>query len=175
MPDPRYPIGPLQLKSGPLSDAERKAFISNIRTLPDRLEAAVRGLTPKQLATPYREGGWMVRQIIHHYADSHMNAYVRCKLALTEDQPTVKPYDQSLWAELSDARSEDITVSLQLVRALHTRWTQMLDSLRPEDFVRRFNHPEEGTRDLDWILQLYGWHSLHHVAQINALKERLGW
>ncbi len=175
MSDPRYPIGDLKLKSGPLTAAERTALISQIRELPDRLESAVRGLSPQQLATPYRDGGWMVRQVVHHLADSHMNAYVRTKLALTEDKPTVKPYDESLWAELSDARSEDVTNSLHLVRALHTRWVKCLDALRPEDFARKFVHPEAGTQDIDWILQLYGWHSRHHVAQITALKERMRW
>ncbi len=175
MPDARYPIGNLELKSGPLTAAERKELISLLRALPDRLEAAVRGLSPQQLATPYRDGGWMVRQVVHHLADSHMNAYVRTKLTLTEDAPTVKPYDESRWAELTDARSEDIAISLGLVRALHTRWVQCLDTLRPEDFVRKLVHPEQGTRNIDWILQLYGWHSRHHVAQITTLRERMGW
>ncbi len=175
MTDPRYPLGTVQFKTGPLSMGERKELISHIRALPDRLEEAVRGLTPTQLATPYRDGGWMVRQVVHHLADSHLNAYIRCKLAATEDTPTIKPYDGDLWAELSDGRSEDIAVSLQIVRALHSRWAQFLESLRPEDFQRKFIHPESGTHDLDWILQMYGWHGRHHVAQITALRERMSW
>ncbi len=175
MSDPRYPIGKAAFKPGQLTAAERRELISHIRSMPEKLEAAVHGLSDQQLATPYREGGWQICQVVHHLADSHMHAYVRCKLAATEDKPTIMTYDGNLWAGLGDARSVDVAPSLHLVRSLHARWSQFFDALRPEDFGRTFVHPERGILDIDWMLQLYGWHSRHHVAQITTFRERMSW
>lgn len=174
MTDPRYPVGTFQPKERITAD-ERSALIGAIADTPARLSAAVSGLTDARLDTPYREGGWTVRQVVHHLPDSHLNAYVRLKLTLTEEHPTVKPYEESLWAELHDAKTLPIAPSLQLLASLHERWIGCLRSLRPEDFARTFRHPESGVRNLDWLVQLYGWHGRHHVAQITALRERMGW
>jgi uncharacterized damage-inducible protein DinB len=153
----------------------RSEFIQRIADAPSELKAAVQGLNDKQLDTPYREGGWTVRQVVHHLPDSHMNSYVRFRLALTEDEPTIKPYNEHLWAELSDARTAPITLSLQLLESLHERWVILLRSLKPADFSRTFRHPEHGARDLDWLLQLYAWHGRHHVAHITSVREKLKW
>ncbi len=175
MADFRFPVGTFEPLSGIPSDAERASFIANIRALPEKLSAAVAGLNAAQLATPYRDGGWMVRQVVHHLADSHMNAYVRTKLILTEDQPTIKPYKEAAWAEVTDARGENIESSLSILRGIHARWHACLASLAPGDFQRTFNHPEHGIRSLDWILQLYSWHGRHHTAHITSLRERMKW
>jgi hypothetical protein len=174
MVDLRYPLGQFQPKHE-LAPAERAAAIERIAQMPDRLRMAISGLHSGQLDTPYRDGGWTVRQVVHHLADSHMNSYVRFKLALTEREPIVKTYDEALWAELADSRLTGVEVSLALLDALHQRWVILLGAMRPEDFTRRINHPELGMISLDWLLGEMAWHGAHHVAHITALRERLGW
>jgi uncharacterized damage-inducible protein DinB len=174
MQDLRYPIGKCPSKSV-LTPDERRAAIDAIAETPDRLKAAIAGLSPQQLDTPYRPGGWTVRQLIHHLPDSHMNSYVRFKLALTEDEPTIKPYDEALWAKLNDSQETPIEVSLTLLEALHKRWVTLLRGMRPEDFARRLKHPERGTMTLDDALTTYSWHGKHHVAHITSLRHRMGW
>ncbi len=174
MSDPRYPIGKFQMLDHP-DDKMRIEFIQQIANTPSEVKAAVQELTEKQLDTPYREGGWTVRQVVHHLPDSHINSYVRFRLALTEDEPTIKPYVEHLWAELYDARTAPVELSLQLLEALHDRWVVLLRSLKPSDFSRTFRHPEHGTRNLDWLLQLYAWHGRHHVAHITSLREKMKW
>jgi hypothetical protein len=154
----------------------RLEFISAIERAPAELRAAVTGLRDAQLDTPYRPGGWTVRQVVHHVPDSHINAYVRLKLALTENEPTIKPYEEARWAELVDGRTAPIEVSLTLLESVHTRWTMVWRSMTPEQFARRFRHPEHpGILTLDWMLSMYSWHGRHHVAHITALREREGW
>ena len=158
-----------------LTPAERQVAIADIAVLPARLRAAVAGLTDEQLDTPYRPGGWTVRQVVHHLPDSHMNGLIRTKLALTEDEPTIKPYDEKLWAELPDAKLP-IEISLGLVDGLHARWAETFRTMRPEFFARFFIHPElGGAVTLDGQLHGYAWHSRHHVAHITALRQRQGW
>jgi hypothetical protein len=149
--------------------------MDEIEQAPARLRAVVAGLSDAQLDTPYRPVGWTVRQVVHHVPDSHLNSYVRFRLALTEKEPTIKPYDESRWAELTDARTAPIEISLALLESLHARWTLLLHSLKPEDFSREFRHPELGTVSLDKNLALYAWHGRHHVAHIASLRERMGW
>jgi uncharacterized damage-inducible protein DinB len=172
--DYRYPIDKFQWEEN-LSDARRPEMIAQIEEAPAKLRAAVQGLSAAQLDTPYREGGWTVRQVVHHVADSHLNAYVRFKLALTEDQPTIKTYEQQLWAETVDARSAPVEVSLALIESLHSRWVMFLKSLSAADFARTFNHPEHGAMTLERLLALYAWHGRHHVGHITGLRERKGW
>ena len=172
--DLRYPIGKFEY-TGPLTKSERNALIEDIDSLPANLRKAVDGLSDEQLETPYRPGGWTVRQVVHHLADSHINSHVRFRLALTEEQPTIKPYFQERWAELNDARSAPMHVSLDLLDALHRRWVILLKSLSDADFSKSFEHPESGTVTLDRNLGLYAWHGKHHVAHITALRERMGW
>ncbi|HYZ85681.1 MAG TPA: putative metal-dependent hydrolase [Bryobacteraceae bacterium] len=170
--DLRYPIG----KASPvtkLEPSERSARIDMIAALPSELEKAVEGLTDAQLDTPYRPEGWTVRQTVHHLADSHMNALTRLKLALTEDKPTLKPYDEKLWAELADA-SLPIEPSLAIVRAVHERWTTLLRSLEDQAFARLLVHPENGELTVDRLLEIYSWHGRHHVAHITGLRQRSG-
>ena len=174
MSDPRYPIGKFQVLDHP-DDNMRIEFIQRIADAPSEVKAAVQGLTEEQLDTPYREGGWTVRQVVHHLPDSHINSYVRFRLALTEDEPTIKPYNERLWAELFDARTAPVALSLQLLESLHERWVMLLRSLKPSDFSRTFRHPEHGARNLDWLLQLYAWHGRHHVAHITSLREKMKW
>lgn len=174
MTDSRYPVGPFKRKET-ISDNERRDLIRQIAEAPAKLRAAVQGLTQEQLDTPYRDGGWTVRQVVHHLPDSHMNAYIRVKLAITEQHPTIKPYEQQLWAELVDARTAPVEPSLALLEALHARWVVFLQSLTSSDFSRTFHHPESGVQNLDAVLQLYAWHGRHHVAQIASLRERMGW
>ena len=154
---------------------ERNIKIGAIRSLPPILRRAVNGLNDKQLDTPYREGGWTVRQVIHHVPDSHLNAYMRYKLALTEDEPTIKPYAEDRWAQLSDTQSTPVEVSLTLLDSLHTRWVQLLRAIKPEEWKRNFRHPELGTVSLEKNLGLYAWHGKHHVAHITELRKRMGW
>jgi uncharacterized damage-inducible protein DinB len=168
----RYPIGRFQ-PSAPLPGA-RAEQIDSLRQLPERLRAAVKGLNDAQLDTPYRDGGWTVRQLIHHIADSHMNSYVRFKLALTEDWPIIKPYDEAAWARLRDS-SQPIPPSLELIAALHARWVTLLETMTEDDFLRGFNHPERGRQNLAAALALYDWHSRHHTAHITGLRTRQGW
>ncbi len=172
--DLRYPIGPYQSKKT-LSEEERRRAVEDIAEMPRRLRAAVASLSPDQLDTPYRPGGWTVRQVVHHVPDSHMNAYTRFRLALTEDEPTIKPYDEGRWAELEDARKAPPEISLDLLEALHQRWVLLLRAMKPADFARTLKHPERGVMTLDDMLGLYGWHSRHHVAHITLLRERMGW
>ena len=169
----RFPVGPA---SGSLANPELRAGqIETIRLLPERLAEAVAGLTDAQLDTPYRTGGWTVRQVVHHVADSHMNAYIRFRLALTEDWPTIKPYEEAEWAELEDARTLPVERSLELLRALHFRWVVLLNSLTTEQFERGYVHPAGGRPDLGQVLALYDWHSRHHTAHITNLRTRMGW
>jgi uncharacterized damage-inducible protein DinB len=170
--DPRYPIGKFSF-DGDVSDAARAARIAEIEAAPRQLRAALDGLTPRQLDTPYREGGWTVRQVAHHVPDSHLNAYVRFKLALTEDAPTIKPYDEARWAALPDSRDTPIEVSLALLDALHQRWVTLLRAMTPADFSRTFVHPEHGrAMPLDMVLALYAWHGKHHVGHVRAVRDR---
>lgn len=173
--DLRYPIGRFTLVE-PSTDAVRRAALEDIAALPARMREAVGGLSEAQLDTPYRPGGWTVRQVVHHVPDSHMHAYIRLKLALTEDTPTIKPYDEKTWAELADTRMP-IDISLELLNAIHARWVALLRVMKPQDWSRTFNHPEypEGPRTLDWLLQVYSWHSRHHLAHITSLRQREGW
>jgi uncharacterized damage-inducible protein DinB len=171
--DLRYPIGKFE-RPGPATPAERQARIETIAAAPARYREAVKGLSEEQFDTQYRPEGWTVRQVIHHVADSHMNSFIRFRLALTEDDPPVKPYDEAKWALLADAK-EPVEVSLQLIDALHHRWVVMLRSLADADFSRTLRHPEIGAIDLDFLLALYAWHSRHHEAHITGLRDRSGW
>src|SRR5271169_2821173 len=174
MEDLRYPIG--KFSHDPESTApKRAAWMRDIAELPVHVRNAVAGLSPAQLDTPYRDGGWTVRQVVHHLADSHMNAFIRFKLALTEDGPQIKPYDQDAWAATADSVSADIALSLTLLEGMHGRWAALLSSLAPADFARTFQHPESGLQTLDRTLQTYAWHCRHHVAHITGLRERSGW
>ena len=172
-PDLRYPIGKKVPVTNP-TGAQRREFIEAIAEVPARLTAAVAGLTQAQLDTPYRPGGWTVRQVVHHLADSHMNGYGRFKLALTENEPTIKPYDEARWAELPDSKLP-IDISLAIIENLHTRWVTILRALTPADLARKFTHPEAGKLSLDDYLQEYAWHGRHHVAHITSLRDRNGW
>ena len=172
--DLRYPIGPFKFE-GSVTEDQRERFIDQIEGTPAKLRAAVEGLSPEQLDTPYRPGGWTVRQLVHHLPDSHLNSYTRFKLALTEDEPTIKPYYEDRWAELDDARNAPIEISLALLGSLHQRWVLLLRSLAPQDFARTFRHPELGVVSLDKNVSLYAWHGRHHVAHITSLRERMEW
>ena len=175
MEDPRYPIGPFRF-NGSTDPQEREQWIAEIASTPGYLRAAVAGLSPVQLDTPYRDKGWTVRQVVHHLPDSHINAYTRMKLALTEDEPTIKPYEEARWAELPDGRTGPIEVSLTLLECLHRRWVLLLRALRPDDFGRGFRHPEHGrTMSLNESVAMYAWHGRHHVAHITSLRSRMGW
>ena len=173
MSDLRFPIGPFRYDPRPTPELRRQC-IARIAEAPAALRAAVAGLDDRQFATPYRPDGWTVRQVVHHVPDSHMNAFVRLKLALTEDNPTVKPYDQDAFANLSD-QSLPIEPSLSILDGLHARWVAVLRALAPEQFERPFYHPEIGAITVDYLGQTYAWHSLHHVAHITRLREREGW
>jgi len=172
--DLSYPIGPFNLESAP-GDGEIKFAIDVISEAPARLRAAVEGLTQEQLDTPYRPDGWTVRQVVHHVPDSHLNSYCRFKLALTEDEPMIKPYHEDRWAELKDSQATPVEVSLALLESLHKRWVTLLKSLEPADFNRTFRHPELGLVTLAQNACLYAWHGRHHVAHITLLRERMGW
>lgn len=174
MTDPRYPIGKFEAPASLTGDL-RQNLIQSIAGAPARLRAAVSGLSEEQLNTPYRDGGWTVRQVVHHVPDSHLNAYIRTRLALTEDCPTIKPYEEKLWSELHDARTAPIGMSLDLLERLHERWILLLRSLQPEDFSRTWRHPVSGVRTLDWLVSLYSWHGRHHTAHITSLRDRMGW
>jgi hypothetical protein len=170
----RYPIGHFSRPASTMAGI-RAAHIQTLRLLPEHLKAAVAGLDNHQLDTPYRDGGWTVRQVVHHVADSHANAYIRFKLALTENWPTVKAYDQAGWADLSDARWLPVEISLDLITALHTRWASMLEALGDEDFHKGYVHEEYGRQNLAQSLASYDWHSRHHTAHITGLRKRMGW
>ena len=172
--DLRYPIGEFKFEA-PLTDHQRQACIMKIEETPARLRAAVQGLNEEQLDTPYRPEGWTVRQVVHHVPESHLNSYIRFKLALTEDEPTVKTYFEDRWAELDDARQAPIALSLDLLDALHGRWIWFLRSLTQKDLQRTFRHPEMGLMSVEKNIALYAWHGQHHVAHITSLRERRGW
>ena len=173
--DPRYPVGKFDI-SAPATPERIAEALDAMTRLPAELRAAVRGLSPEQMETPYREGGWCPRQIAHHIPDSHLNGYARTKLALTEDAPTIKPYDQTLWAELGDVRTAPIEASLALLEGLQTRWVALGRSLGAADWERVYVNPETGRRvPLGVHICLYGWHGRHHTAQITSLRERMGW
>jgi uncharacterized damage-inducible protein DinB len=172
--DLRYPIGHF-IPSASSLPGDRATHIQTLRELPERLRAAASGLSDSQIDTPYREGGWTVRQLVHHVADSHANSYVRFKLALTEDWPMVKPYDEAAWAKLADSHVLPVDVSLAMIEALHKRWIALLEALSDADFHKGFEHPERGRQDLANALALYDWHSRHHTAHITSLRARQGW
>lgn len=171
--DLRYPIGRFSPPASSLAGI-RAAHIQTLRLLPERLRAAVAGLSDAQLDTPYREDGWTVRQVVHHLADSHAMAYTRCKQALTEDWPTEAPYDEAAWAELADSRLP-VDVSLALIEGLHGRWVALLEAMTDDDFRKGYNHPERGREMLVKALAMYDWHSRHHTAHITSLRARKGW
>jgi hypothetical protein len=173
MIDLSYPIGKFHYDA-PTTDDRRKS-IDQVAHAPANLRAAIKGLTNPQLDTPYRPGGWTVRQVVHHVPDSHMNAYIRFKLALTEEEPTIKPYAEDRWAQLADTGTTPVEVSLTMLDALHDRWVRLLHSLKEDDWKRTFRHPELGSMDLGKTLALYAWHGRHHVAHITSLREREGW
>ena len=172
--DLRYPIGRFSPMASTMPGV-RAANINTIRLLPERLRAAVAGLSDAQLDTPYREEGWSLRQVVHHVADSHANAYIRFKLALTEDWPTIKPYDEAAWANLPDSRWLPIDGSLQLIEALHGRWAALLDALTEDDYRKGFVHPERGKVNLALAVAMYDWHSRHHTAHITRTRQANGW
>jgi uncharacterized damage-inducible protein DinB len=174
MTDPRYPIGKFTF-SGPTDEAHRNALIAEIERAPAALRSAVSGLSPQQLETPYREGGWSVRQVVHHVPESHMNAYIRFKLALTEDEPTIKPYMEDRWAETGEVEATPLEVSLALLDSLHERWVRLLRSLKVAEWKRTFRHPEMGEVSLEKNLALYAWHGRHHTAHVTELRKRMGW
>lgn len=174
MQDPRYPIG--HYEPQPYSEELKNKWLPDIELLPQRLEYAVLNLDEAQLQTPYRNGGWTVHQLVHHVADSHINAYVRFKLALTEDNPVIKPYEEKLWAELNDVKTLPINISLTLLHALHRRWVAALQNLQENDWSRSMYHPGmEKEVTLWFMLGNYAWHGLHHTAHINALREKMNW
>jgi uncharacterized damage-inducible protein DinB len=174
MPDPRYPIGKFSFE-GPLTAERKKHYLNDIEQTPARLRTAVRGLSDEQLNTPYRDGGWTVRQLAHHVPDSHMNAYIRFKLALTEDEPTIRPYMEDRWAELPESKQAPIDVSLALLDSLHERWALVLRNISDAGWKRTFRHPEMGLLSLEKTLALYAWHGRHHVAHVTSLREKMGW
>lgn len=172
--DLKYPIG-LCVTKKELSGDERTALIGEIRSLPSKLRQAVSGWSKEQLDTPYRPGGWTVRQVVHHVGDSHMNSLIRLKLALTEDNPVIKPYEEQLWAELADSALPDPEISLDLLEALHVRFVLVLESLDSDQWLRAYIHPANGETNLNEHLCTYAWHGNHHLAHITTLKERMGW
>jgi hypothetical protein len=171
--DLRFPIGRFNPPATSIPGV-RTAHIQILRKLPEHLRAAVSGLDDTQLDTPYREGGWTVRQVVHHVADSHANCYIRFKLALTEDWPIIKPYDEAAWAKLADSRLP-VEISLDMIEGLHERWVGLLESLSEGDFQKGYQHPEMGRQNLAKVLALYDWHSRHHTAHITGLRARQGW
>ncbi|WP_134701235.1 YfiT family bacillithiol transferase [Ammoniphilus sp. YIM 78166] len=171
--DVRYPVGLFQ-HEGDITASQIEGWIREIEAAPSHLRKAVEGLNDQQLDTPYRSSGWTVRQVVHHLADSHMNSYIRFKLALTEQHPTIKPYREEKWAELPDSNMPT-EVSLTLLEALHERWVHLLSHLSPDELKRTFNHPDSGEIQLAWNIGLYAWHGRHHIAHITTLRERMGW
>lgn len=174
MDDLRFPVGKFRY-DGPPSEEQKQTLLQEIALAPANLRSAVKGLSEKQLDTEYRPGGWTLRQVIHHVPDSHLNSYVRFKLALTEDEPTIKPYAEDRWAELADSKNTPIEVSLTLLDSLHERWVRLLRSLTPEQWKRTFRHPDLGPMTLEKTLALYAWHGRHHVAHITELRKRMSW
>jgi len=174
MNDARFPVGKFHY-DGPPSEEQKKKFLDEIALTPVNLRSAVKGLTEQQLDTPYRPGGWTVRQVVHHVPDSHLNSYIRFKLALTEDEPIIKTYEEARWAELPDTKATPIEVSLTLLESLHDRWMRLLRSLGPEDWKKTFRHPALGPMTLEKTLALYAWHGRHHVAHITELRRQMSW
>lgn len=174
MTDPRYPIGKFSFPAS-TDESQRNQLIEQIGNAPAALRAAVKGLNEEQVETPYRDGGWTVRQVVHHVPESHMNAYIRFKLALTEDEPTIKPYMEDRWSKTNEVRDTPLEVSLTLLDSLHERWVRLLRSLQPADWKRTFRHPELGTVSLEKNLALYAWHGRHHTAHVTELRNRMGW
>jgi hypothetical protein len=172
--DLSYPIGKFDFKQT-VTPGQYPALMEEIAAAPALFRDAVRGLDDAQLDTPYRPGGWTVRQTVHHVADSHMNSFLRLRLALTETEPTIKPYDQKAWAELADSRTAPVELSLQLIEGMHARWAGLLRTLGDADLARSFRHPELGLVRLDTNLALYAWHGRHHAAHITGLRQRNGW
>lgn len=172
--DPRYPVGKYRVE-GEITAEQRRAWIEQIAETPARMRAAVAGLTDAQLDTPYRDGGWTVRQVVHHVPDSHANAYVRFKLGLTETDPVIKPYDEAAWALLEDTRVTPVDVSLTLLEMLHVRWVNVLRAVADDEWSRTIQHPDNGQMRLDVVLGLYAWHGRHHVAHVTHLRDRMGW
>lgn len=170
----RFPIGPFQPRTGLTAD-ERETLITEIEHLPADLRFVIAGLTDEQLDTPYRPDGWTVRQVVHHLPDSHVQSYIRYKWAMTEDNPAIKTYDEARWAELEEARTAPVELSLDFLHALHARWVVFLRNLTDEDFQRTIQHPEMGSVTLEVNLQLYAWHGKHHLAHITGLAQREGW
>jgi hypothetical protein len=169
-----YPIGKFDWNAT-ADAAGRRGLIESLARLPAELRAAAAGLTEEQLSTPYRPAGWTPRQVVHHVADSHLNGYTRLKFALTEHEPTIKPYNEAAWAELPDMRAVPVEVSLTLLDALHARWVGLWRALTPEDYGRTLNHPEMGVMNLATMLRLYEWHGRHHTAHVTGLRARMGW
>src|ERR1017187_214574 len=172
--DLSYPTGKFDWAAKIPAEA-RPELIAQLEAAPTGFRDAVRGLDDRQLDTPYRPGGWAVRQVVHHVADSHMNSYIRFRLALTEEEPAIKPYDQAKWAELVDSRTAPVETSLRLLESLHSRWVMLLRGFSEGDFTRTFRHPEIGVVRLDTTLAQYAWHGRHHTAHITGLRERMGW
>lgn len=172
--DLRYPIGKFAAPAT-FSPEWRRQAIDIIADAPARLREAVKGLSDGQLATPYRPEGWTVRQVVHHVADSHLNAYVRIRLALTETGPTIRPYDEASWAKLPDVESVPVEVSLDLLDALHARWVALMRAMREGDFDRPYDHPETGRHTLNYLVAMYAWHGTHHTAHVTGLRHRMGW
>ena len=176
MSDLSYPIGKFAPVAGETTADQRAAWITEIAELPAKFRGVVQRLTDAQLDTPYRPGGWTVRQVVHHVPDSHLNAYIRFKLALTEDNPTIKPYEEARWAELADTKGTLIGVSLVMLEALHRRWVNLLRSMSEEQWSRTYFHPEQQkSLRLDGVLALYAWHGKHHMAHITGVRDRMGW
>lgn len=175
MTDPRYPTGKFVPPATQPTREWRAQAITAIADTPQQLRDAVQGLDENQLDTPYRDGGWTLRQVVHHVPDSHLNAYIRLKLALTEPAPVIKPYDEAAWATLVDTTAVPIDVSLNLLDAVHQRFVVLLRSLKDEDFLREYVHPETGRHTLDHLVALYAWHGPHHIAHITTTRERMAW
>lgn len=172
--DPRYPAGQYEWPAS-LNHKERQEALLVLESLPSQMRDAVAGLTPAQLETPYRDGGWTVRQVVHHVADSHMHSYIRCKFAMSENSPVIKPYAEKIWAAFEDGANEPLESSLAILTGLHSRFTRWFRSLQDSDWERAFVHPENGPMRLDVTLGLYAWHSRHHLAHITELRRRMQW
>jgi uncharacterized damage-inducible protein DinB len=172
--DVKYPIGKHQMV--PFSQEEKEARLADILFLPRMLEYAVLNLNDDQIQTPYREGGWTVNQVIHHVADSHMNAFIRFKLGLTEDNPTIKPYIQSAWGETADVTAVPVNLSITLLHSLHHRWYELLKTMTDDQWERTIYHPEQERKITLWeLLLIYAWHGKHHAAHVTNLREQMGW
>lgn len=174
MQDDQYPIGKFRMLKE-VTPAQRMEWIREMETAPKELRLTVNHLTDEQLDTPYREGGWMIRQVVHHLPDRHLNSYIRFKLVLTEERPIIKPYAEQKWAELTDVQTVSVETSLRLLESLHERWTALFYSLTPSKLNRTYIHPESGVISLEQAIALYAWHGKHHIAQIRSLVQRMGW